>query len=99
VIEPTAEMRAVAMAIVDRTAGRAHTPGGQVAQAVDEILDAVLGIVERDQVTPLREVLDKLIDPYACRFDHHGDCQEHGTGKERPCPHARAKDLLGWSAP
>lgn len=54
---------------------------------------------ERDQVAPLRAVLDKLIDPHACHYDHHGDCQEHGTTSARPCPHARAKDLLGWMAP
>lgn len=51
------------------------------------------------QIEDLRAVLDKLLDPHACHYDHHGDCQEHGTGAERPCPHSRAKELLGWSAP
>jgi len=40
-------------------------------------------------------VLALLVDPEPCdHFDHHGDCQTHGTGATRPCPHARAKALL-----
>lgn len=41
------------------------------------------------------ELLRKLVDPEPCAsFDHAGDCQTHGTGAERPCPHAAARALL-----
>lgn len=76
---------------------RSRIGGSEVAAR--SAAEAVLAVVERDQVAPLRAVLEKLLDPHACHYDHHGDCQEHGTTSERPCPHARAKDLLGWSAP
>lgn len=30
-----------------------------------------------------------------CEHDHHGHCQAHGwTDDDRPCPHARARDVL-----
>lgn len=42
-----------------------------------------------------REALAELVDPDPCsQFDHQGDCQTHGTGAARPCPHARARELL-----
>jgi hypothetical protein len=48
----------------------------------------------------LGEVLAAIVDAEPCStFDHDGDCQTHGTGSARPCPHARAKELLGWSPP
>lgn len=43
------------------------------------------------------ELMQELVDPDACWYDHNGDCQAHGWGADRPgdrCPHARAKELL-----
>lgn len=37
-----------------------------------------------------------LADDDECWFDHHGYCQAHGwMTTETPCPHARARELLG----
>lgn len=41
----------------------------------------------------LRGLVEELIDPDPCWFDHHGYCQAHKL-HEKPCPHERAKDLL-----
>lgn len=41
------------------------------------------------------ELIRELADPDPCHYDHHGYCQAH-SGHERPCPHERARDLLGW---
>jgi hypothetical protein len=47
-----------------------------------------------------REALADLVDPEPCsQFDHDGDCQTHGTGSARPCPHARARELLDEQGP
>lgn len=41
------------------------------------------------------DLLTELVDPDPCRFDHHGGCQAHATGREDyTCPHADAKTLL-----
>jgi hypothetical protein len=42
----------------------------------------------------LRNLLRELIDPDPCQYDHHDYCQSHSL-HERPCPHQRAKELLG----
>jgi hypothetical protein len=54
-------------------------------------------VVSAPALTPeLRELLQDLIDPDPCSFDHHGYCQAHGWMSTSPrCPHARAKELLG----
>lgn len=49
------------------------------------------------EVKRLREVLDELVDPDPCRFDHDGDCQAHGffgITADTPCAHEQAKRLL-----
>lgn len=51
---------------------------------------AVLAVLATGQIGSL---LERLIDPDDCWFDHHGGCQAHGcTGKR--CPHAEAKAVI-----
>lgn len=38
-------------------------------------------------------LLEELVDPDPCWFDHHGYCQAHSLHM-KPCPHERAKELL-----
>jgi hypothetical protein len=40
----------------------------------------------------MRRLLNELVDPDPCWFDHHGACQAHGL--QNPCPHEQAKKLL-----
>jgi hypothetical protein len=42
----------------------------------------------------LRSLLAEFVDPDPCRYDHDDDCQGHSL-HSRPCPHERAKLLLG----
>ena len=39
------------------------------------------------------ELLNKLIDPDSCYYDHHDNCQQHNL-HSRPCPHEVAKAFL-----
>lgn len=42
-------------------------------------------------------VMDDLVDPDPCWFDHHGGCQAHGYFSIKPgekCPNQEARDLL-----
>jgi len=40
-------------------------------------------------------ILEDMIDPNECNYDHHGNCQEHGwTGIDPSCPRKRAKELI-----
>ena len=92
-IEPTDEMmRAGAVAI----AGAQLVPNEGTPEVYAEAaIRAVLPIVERDYLS----VMADLIDADPCWFDHHGGCQAHGYLSLEPgekCPHARAKELLGW---
>ena len=64
--------------------------------------DSFRSIVERrhlsdaaDLITELEGLLADLIDPDTCRLDHNGFCQAHFC--HPPCPHERAKRLLGKS--
>lgn len=41
----------------------------------------------------LAELVEELVDPDPCSYDHHGLCQAHSL-HEAPCPHQRAKDYL-----
>jgi len=40
------------------------------------------------------ELLEDLLDPDPCEFDHHGNCQLHGWSGDKPCPQKRLKELL-----
>lgn len=59
-------------------------------------LDAALA---PDAVVVDRDLLAALVETTACRFDHHGGCQEHGFLEPEdpwsPCPMAEAQRLLG----
>ena len=41
------------------------------------------------------EILGDIVDSNECKYDHHGNCQEHGwTNDSISCPHKRAKEWL-----
>lgn len=55
------------------------------------------GDAERHSVLVPRELLEALVDPDPCWFDHHGGCQAHGWLEPDPgavCPQERLKALL-----
>lgn len=47
-------------------------------------------------VTIKRRLLEAFVDPSECRFDHHGECQEHNFHVDlgQTCPQADLKRLL-----
>jgi hypothetical protein len=51
---------------------------------------------DRGTLLVSRNLLESLLDPEDCRFDHHGGCQEHGylSLEWRECPMAEIKRLL-----
>lgn len=62
---------------------------------VAEVLDKHM----REREAQLRQLVRDMTDPGACWFDHRGGCQEHGYLDLEPgelCPHAEAKQLLGY---
>jgi hypothetical protein len=79
------------LSVADEVAGLAHHPEGAfIASQTTVIRDLC---AERDE---LRDIIESLVDPTDCRFDHDGACQEHNvliTGIRDQCPHARAKRL------
>lgn len=70
---------------------RTYKGGDELSQARKKLREA------RARVKALEEVLSDLTDTGACSYDHNGNCQEHlWFLDEIPCPHKRAKGLLGW---
>ncbi len=53
------------------------------------------------QAKELLDIINDLVDPDNCQYDHNGDCQAHGWFNDVECPHSRAKralaDLKGGS--
>lgn len=88
-IEPTDEMREAFDAAMPHDGRRVELGDDHL----DACLKAVLALVERDQVRPIRSLLSELVDPDDCWHDHNGLCQAHSLDPA-PCPHARAKTLL-----
>lgn len=53
------------------------------------------GVRSNDLLSRFLAILEDIIDPNECDYDHHGYCQEHGWfDPDIPCPHKRAKELL-----
>lgn len=63
-------------------------PAGARATLVD------LGWAPPERVQQIEGLLRELVDDGPCHYDHHGQCQGHSLD-DAPCPHARAKELLG----
>ncbi len=43
-------------------------------------------------------IIDDLVDPDPCWYDHGGKCQAHGQASDERCAHARAQEFLGRHA-
>lgn len=56
---------------------------------IQQLLDSV-----GQALTTMAGVIEDLVDSADCRLDIDGNCQEHGWFDERPCPHARAHEIL-----
>lgn len=57
---------------------------------------------DTERISVPRDLLDSMIDPDPCWFDHHGGCQAHGYLSLEPgevCPQADLKSLLSGSVP
>lgn len=56
----------------------------------------------REAIEKARELIEELVDPDNCWFDHNGGCQAHGYISLLPgekCPVRDAKDWLGGLVP
>ena len=63
----------------------------------DRWLATVEAAAEQRGAAPLLKLLEELVDPDDCWFDHHGGCQAHGFISLEPgetCPHQDAKELI-----
>ncbi len=73
----------------------------QITLPIEVLDDAEVVDVEDERALQLSTAVDLLrdeVDDEPCRFDHHGDCQEHGSIRGT-CRMARIKDLLDWCTP
>lgn len=50
-------------------------------------------VLDKYNVSELMEIIREIEDPYPCRFDHHGTCQEHCHGEQKLCIQERIKQL------
>lgn len=44
-------------------------------------------------INALLDLIEELVDPDDCWFDHHGNCQAHGCISQ-PCVMQRAKEIV-----
>lgn len=72
--------------------------GSDEAEHPDPVVDGCLHHLHDAAEHPTRDELMELVDalrrPEPCRLDHNGDCQEHWTFGEGPCPHGTANAMF-----